>query len=114
MTQPMTDSSGLWFNDAELQRAKDKLLNRYQKAVEAAPTRKNSELVQPLLNNFFDNLPYMTPELELEFVQYLCTMLDTQALNQLVAQIMPAENIVITYQGPEKEGLVNPDRKSVV
>lgn len=96
------------FNDAEVQRAKDNILNRYQKAVEAAPTRKNSELVQPLVNNFFDNLPYMAPEVELQFVQQLCAMLNTQALNQLVAQLMPAENIVITYQGPEKEGLVNP------
>ena len=102
------------FNEAEVQRAKDKILNSYQKAVEAAPTRKNSELVQPLIDNFFDNKPYMTPEDELQLVQQLCAMLDTRALNQIASQLMPAENIVITYQGPEKEGLADPTEADLI
>ncbi len=102
------------FNDGEVQRAKDNIINAYQKAVEAAPTRKNSELVQPLINNFFDNEAYMTPEVELQLVQQVCTMVNAQLLNQVVAQLLPSENIVITYQGPEKEGLVNPTEEELV
>ena len=96
------------FNDGEVQRAKDNIINAFQKRVEAAPTRKNAELVQPLLAAFFDNEAYMTPETELQIVQAVCAQLNAQVLNQVVAQMLPAENIIITYQGPEKEGLVNP------
>ena len=96
------------FNDGEVQRAKDNIISRYEKAVEAAATRKNAELVQPLIDNFFDNDPYMTPETELQLVQQICAMVSAPMLNQIVAQLLPSENIVITYQGPEKEGLANP------
>ena len=96
------------FNDGEVQRAKDNIISAYEKAVEAAPTRKNSELVRPLLYNFFENEAYMTPETELQIVQAICAQINAQVLNQVVAQLLPSENIIITYQGPEQEGLANP------
>ncbi len=96
------------FNDGEVQRAKDNIISICEKAVEAAPTRKNAELVQPLLSNFFDNEAYMDPETELQIVQALCAQINAQVLNQVVAQLLPSDNIVITYQGPEKDGLANP------
>ena len=96
------------FNEGEVQRAKDNLINLCLKAVEAAPTRKNAELVQPLLSNFFDNEAYLTPEMELQIVQSICAQVNAQALNQIAAQLLPSNNIIITYQGPEKEGLANP------
>ena len=96
------------FNDGEVQRAKDNIISAYEKAVEAVPTRKNSELVRPLLYNFFENEAYMTPETELQIVQAICAQINAQVLNQVVAQLLPSENIIITYQGPEKEGLANP------
>ena len=96
------------FNEGEVKRAKDNLINICEKAVEAAPTRKNAELVHPLLSNFFDNEAYMTPETELQIVQAICAQISAPVLNQVVAQLLPSENIIITYQGPEKEGLANP------
>ena len=96
------------FNDGEVQRAKDNLINACEKAVEAAPTRKNAEFVRPLISNFFDNEAYMTPETELQIVQAICAQINAQVLNQVVAQLLPSENIIITYQGPEKEGLSSP------
>ena len=96
------------FNDGEVQRAKENILSHYEKAVEAAPTRKNAEYVRPLLSHFFDNEAYMTPEMELQIAQAICAQVNAQILNQIAAQLLPSENIVITYQGPEKEGLANP------
>ena len=96
------------FNEGEVKRAKDNIINLCEKAVEAASTRKNAELVQPLLSNFFDNEAYMTPETELEIVQAICAQINAQVLNQVAAQLLPSDNIIITYQGPEKEGLTNP------
>ena len=96
------------FNDGEVQRAKDNIINSCEKAVEAASTRKNAELVRPLLSNFFDNEAYITPETELQIVQAICAQISAPVLNQIAAQLLPSDNIIITYQGPEKEGLANP------
>ena len=101
------------FNDGEVQRAKDNIISYLEKAVEAAPTRKNAEFVYPLLSNFFDNEPYMTPETELEIAKQICAMVNAQVLNQAVAQLLPSENIVITYQGTDKPGITHPTKEEL-
>ena len=96
------------FTEGEVQRASDNLISSYEKAVEAASTRKNADLVKPLLNNFYDNKPYMDPETELMIGKQLCSMMTAPMLSQVVSQIIPEDNLIILYTGPEKEGLVNP------
>ena len=103
------------FTDGEVQRAKDNIISRYEKAVEAAPTRKNGDLVRPLLNHFYDNEAYMEPAAELEIVKMICNQaINTQMLNQLAAQIITDENLVVLYNAPEKEGLVHPTKEQVL
>ena len=101
------------FTDGEVQRAKDNIISSYERAVEAAPTRKNTEFVYPLLYNFYDNSPYMEPETELQLAQMVCAQLNAQILNQVVAQLITDENMVILYNGPEKAGLVNPTEQEL-
>ena len=102
------------FNDGEVQRAKENIINSYEKAVEAAPTRKNAEFVYPLLYNFYDNKPFLAPDQAAEFAKMICNqMINTNALNQIASQIITAENMVILYNGPEKEGLVNPTEAEI-
>ncbi|MBQ6880240.1 MAG: insulinase family protein [Bacteroidales bacterium] len=101
------------FTDGEVQRAKDNIISSYERAVEAAPTRKNAEFVYPLLYNFYDNSPYMEPETELQLAQMVCAQLNAQILNQVVAQFITDENMVILYNGPEKAGLVNPTEQEL-
>ncbi len=96
------------FTDGEVQRAKDNIISRYERAVEAAPTRKNAEYVRPLINNFYRNTPFMEPETELQLAQAVCAQLTAPVLNQVVAQLITDENIVVLYNGPEREGLANP------
>ena len=96
------------FTEGEVQRAKENLLSSYEKAVEAAPTRKNADLVRPLLNNFYDNKPYLEPETEQMIGTQYCSMLTAPVLSQVVSQIIPEQNLLILYTGPEKEGLANP------
>ncbi len=96
------------FTDAEVQRAKDNLLRMYEQQVEGAETRQNSEFVDLYINNFFDNKPYMTPETENEIANMLCSQINAQLLNMVVAQIIPSDNLVVVYKAPEKEGLAHP------
>ena len=96
------------FTDGEVERAKTNIVSAYEKAAEAAGTRQNSQLVQPLIDNFFDNEPYMEPQVELQLIQMLCSQINADILNQVVAQLCPDQDIVILYQAPEKEGVAHP------
>ena len=102
------------FTDSEVARAKDNILQRFEKAAEGAATRKNAEFVRPLINNFFFNDPYMTPEAELQLAQAMCSMLNAQVLNtQFLPMFLQETNVLILYNGPEKEGLVNPTKEEL-
>lgn len=96
------------FSDDEIERAKSEILSSYESAAKKADTRKNAELVQPLINNFFDNYAYMKPADEYELVKQIFTMLPAQAYNQTAEQCLPDSNMVLVFKGPEKEGLVTP------
>ena len=101
------------FTDGEVERAKAKIISYYEKAVEAAPTRKNADFVHPLLNAFYFNEPYMEPEMELMLAQQVCAMLTAPVLNQVAASMITDDNMVVLYNGPEKEGLVNPTETEI-
>jgi zinc protease len=96
------------FTEGEVERAKTNIISSYEKAAEAADTRQNSQLVQPLINHFFDNVPYMEPQMELQLIQMLCSQINADILNQVVAQLCPDQDIVVLYQAPEKEGVSHP------
>ena len=101
------------FNDGEVQRATENILKHYEKAVEAASTRKNGDLVSPLLNNFYRNESYLQPELSLQLAQGLCAQFNAQVLNQIVAQLITDENLIVLYNGPSKEGSVIPTEQEI-
>ena len=96
------------FTDGEVERATAKILSYYEKAAEAASTRKNADFVRPLLNAFYHNEAYMDPATELQVVQMICSQINAALLNQVAASIISDENMVVLYNGPEKEGLANP------
>ena len=96
------------FTESEVARAKENIIQRYERAVQGASTRSNAEFVRPLLNNFYFNEPYMTPEFELEMVKGLCGALNAQILNQMLPMFLQEKNVLVLYNGPEKEGLVHP------
>ena len=103
------------FNDAEVQRATDNILNGYEKAVEAAASRKNGEFVNALLDNFYQNESYLEPEVALEFAKTICSQINAQALNQLAAQfqLLTDENLIVLYNGPSKEGSIIPTEEEI-
>ena len=101
------------FTDGEVERAKAKILSQYEQAVEAAPTRKNADFVRPLLNAFYHNESYMEPAVELQVAQTICAQINSVILSQIAAQMITDENMVVLFNGPEKEGLVNPTEEEL-
>ena len=102
------------FTEGEVKRATENLLSSYDRAVEAASTRKNADFIKPLLNNFYDNKPYMDPETEQMIGKQFCSMLNAPMLSQVVSQLIPEENLLIIYTGPEKAGLANPTEQEIL
>ena len=102
------------FGDDELQRAKDQILTIMENAVKQAPTRKNPEFVRPLISNFFDNDPYMEPEVELQVVKQILAQVNAQVLSMLAAQMITDNNLIVLYSGPEKEGLATPTKEQIL
>ena len=96
------------FQAEEVNRAKANLISQLETAAEKADTRKNPQLVRPLLQNFFDNKTYMDPKFELEFGKQLLGQLSADVLNQVAKQLITEENLVVVYSGPEKEGIATP------
>ena len=96
------------FTEGEVERAAAKIMSQIEKAVEAASTRKNADFVRPLLNAFYHNESYMDPATELQIAQILCSQINADLLNQFAQSLITDNNMVVLYNGPEKEGLVNP------
>ena len=102
------------FTDSEIDRAKSQLLSNAEAAVKSADTRKNSEFVYPLIYNFFDNEPYMEPQAEYELMEQLLPMINAQLINQVLAQLITDENLVVLYEGPEREGVSHPEEAQIL
>lgn len=96
------------FTDEEVQRAKDDIISLYDNAAKSADSRKNEDLVQELIDNFFDNMAFMKPQDEFLLMQQLVPMLSTEIINQVCSQIITDGNMVLIYKAPEKEGYTHP------
>ena len=101
------------FTDGEVQRAKDNIISSYEKAVEAAATRKNADFIRPILNNFYFKDSYMEPQTALQLAQMVCSQVNAQMLGQVAASVITDENMIVIYNGPEKEGLANPTESAL-
>ena len=102
------------FTTAEFGRVKTNLLSMEEAMVQRAATRKNDELVRPLLSNFFDNDTYMEPATEKQVIEAILDQIDVQVINQVASQLMTEENFVAIYTGPQKEGVATPSKEDIL
>ena len=102
------------FTDDEVSRAKDNILSSYEKRAQGADTRKNAEFIQEYINNFFDNHAYMEPAVEFEMAKAICGQLNAAILNQIASSIITDNNMVVVYNGPEKEGVSHPTEEELL
>lgn len=98
----------------EFKRAVDDILAGYESAANKADTRQNSQLVYPLIANFFENVPYMDPGQEYQLAQMLLSQLNSALVNQIIPALIDEQNsLVVLYKGPEKEGLASPTTEEI-
>ena len=102
------------FTDGEVLRAKENIISRFEKAAEAAATRKNADFVRPILNNFYFKDSMLDPATELQLAQMVCSQINAAILGQVAASLITDENMVVIFNGPEKEGVTNPTEAQLV
>ncbi|MGM9833748.1 MAG: M16 family metallopeptidase [Candidatus Limisoma sp.] len=96
------------FTAGEYERATTKLISELEKEATAAETRKNPDFIQPILQHFFHNETLLDPQTELQIGQMICQQLPLDMFNGVVKQLITDNNMVVFYNGPEREGLTNP------
>jgi len=100
--------------DAEFNRVKTDYLSMMEARVNRASTRQNAEFVRPILSNFFDKEPIMEPADEKEIVEALFGQLNAAAISQAAAQLWDDNNLVVIYNGPQKEGIATPTAEQLL
>ena len=101
-------------SESEIERAKAEVLAGYESAANKADTRKNSEFVWPLINNFFDNHNYMAPKKKYSFVKGILPQLTASMINDVASKLITDGNFTVLYIGPEKEGQNLPTQKEIM
>lgn len=101
-------------SDAEFDRAKTNIISAYETRVNKADTRRNPEFVRPILNNFFDKEPILEPADELEMYKALLGQVNAQAINQVASQLLGKENLIVVYNGPQKDGIATPSEADLL
>ncbi len=102
------------FTATELERAKVALLSSYEKKYKERNKLNNDQLVGELQDNFLTNEPMPGIEYEYNLVQKLLPEIKLDEINSLAKQWNTDDNIVMVLSGPEKEGLVYPDKNQLL
>jgi zinc protease len=101
-------------SDAEFNRAKADQLSYYETRANRASTRQNSEFIRPIISHFFDQEPLLEPQDEYEMMQMLLSQINATVVNQVLAQASINKNLVVVYNGPEKEGIATPTADQIL
>ncbi|MDR1882955.1 MAG: insulinase family protein [Prevotella sp.] len=97
------------FTDAEVERAKASLLQRYENMYNNRNKELNGRYVQEYVSSFSDNEGIPGIEYEYNFMKQIAPMIDARMVNAMSQKLISNRNIIITVIGPEKEGLAYPD-----
>ncbi|MGL5788009.1 MAG: M16 family metallopeptidase [Bacteroidales bacterium] len=103
------------FTASEYERAKASFLKAVESSYKEKDKQKNNTIVRELVRNFTENEAAPGSEFEYTFYNQVVPMLPLDQINMLFAQYATADsNIIITIDGPEKEGLVYPTKDEVL
>ena len=96
------------FTEAEVERAKATLLQRYEDMYNNRSKELNRRYVQEYVRSFSDNEGIPGIEYEYNFLKQIVPILNAQMINTMSQRLISNKNIIITVTGPEKDGVVYP------
>jgi len=96
------------FTASELDRAKTNMLRGFEKAFKEKDKRNNDLFVREYRAHYLNAEPLPGIEAEFQFAQGIMPSISLAEINALPAQWITKENMVLTMEGPEKEGISLP------
>jgi len=96
------------FTAGELERAKTNILRGLEKAFKEKDKRNNDLFVREYRAHYLNAEPVPGIEAEFQFSQAVMPSISLAEINALPAQWITKENMILTMEGPEKEGVTYP------
>lgn len=100
--------------EAEVERAKAEGLSQMEAAYNERSTRKNIALAREYIRHFLDGTVIPGVEWEYNFYNRIAPQINAQLVNRYVSQLVNDENIIVCFQGPDKEGVNIPDETTAL
>ncbi len=102
---------GFTLSEFELQ--KKQLRSFYDRIFVERENEESYKYVDEYVNNFLENEPIPGIEWEYDFVKQYLASVQLEAVNKLAAQWITRDNMVVTLNAPEKEGISIPSIEEV-
>ena len=92
------------FNETEYERAQQELMAGMEKLYNERDKTSNESFARELIRYFVDNEPAPGVESEYQLWQMMLPNIPLEAVNQIVAELLTDENIVVVTSAPKAEG----------
>jgi len=102
------------FTNSELERAKANLLKQIETAYNDRENQKNGSLVREYVRHFLSNEVIPGIEWEYQTLQMILPKLNAMAINQMAKQYITDENLIVSFQSPEKDAVKIPSKEEVI
>ncbi len=101
------------FTADELERAKTSMLASYEKAYNERNSVRNRSHAEACIRHYLDGAPLPGTAWKYDFVKQLLPLLPLEQLNQVAQAYITSENVIISIEAPEAEGIVIPTEETI-
>ncbi len=97
----------------EIELGKKELLSYAESGYNDKDNRRNGDFVEQCINNFLENEPIISPEIELSLVEKLNKSVKLNDVNSVIKEIITNKNQVVTLYAPRKKALKLPKNNKI-
>jgi len=102
------------FTNSELERAKTNLLKQIETAYNDRENQKNNSLVREYVRHFLSDEVIPGIEWEYQTLQMYLPKLNVINVNQAAKKYVTDENLIVSFQSPEKAAVIIPTKEVVI
>ncbi len=101
------------FTDSELERAKTSMLANYEKSYNERNSVRNRTHAEICIRHYLDGAPLPGTAWKYDFVKQVLPLLPIEQINQVAQAYITPENVIISIEAPEAEGVVIPSEETI-
>ncbi len=102
------------FTEEELERAKTTMLANYEKAYNERNSRRNITYTEEYIRHYLDGESIPGIVWEYDFLKQVLPMLPLEQINQIAKSYITPNNVIISIEAPEAEGVMIPAEETIL